>query len=126
MCILILNEDQQLVHCIDIGITYHDERRYQFELNSPNEILESLQPHWTIGIWAISAPYPGYECVVKDSELTILASFRWNRRKHWLLFLYQNGYCYLTSQEEQQEQEEQSTRLSHPVRLRRARKKSRI
>lgn len=43
-----------------------------------------------ISIYAVSAPYPGYECIVSpNAKLTIRTTpCNWDRRKYALLFLY--------------------------------------
>mmetsp|Transcript_20730 Transcript_20730/g.21383 ORF Transcript_20730/g.21383 Transcript_20730/m.21383 type:complete len:208 (+) Transcript_20730:3-626(+) len=99
VALLILDQQDNLIYNFHIGITYHEENEYNIEIIA-NNILLSLKEGWKIGIWAISAPYPGYECVVRNAKLIVTASFLWERRKNWILFLYDNKYQTLLNKSE--------------------------
>lgn len=86
-----MNSQRELKSSIDLGIAYHQVTTFDFETGA-HEIISQAEAGDELGIWAISAPYPGYECIVADATMTVHASFHWRRRVAMMLFLYQSGY----------------------------------
>jgi hypothetical protein len=95
--LLVLNQNNELKSALDLGITYHEERDIALDLSPPHEILQSLADGDQVGVWAISAPYGGYECVVTNAVMSVYGSFNWRRRANMMLFLYNYRYLSLTS-----------------------------
>ena len=76
----------------DLGIVYHENRVIELDLVQPNPILADLCEGDQVGVWAVSAPYGGYECVVSHVTMTLEGSFNWRRRADMMMFLYCYGY----------------------------------
>jgi hypothetical protein len=89
---MILDSGETLKASIDLGIVYHEDRALELDLVQPHPILNDLREGDLVGVWAISAPYGGYECVVSNVTMTLDASYNWRRRANMMMFLYYYGY----------------------------------
>lgn len=54
----------------DVGLTFHDLREFNYCIPADDSFPE-LKPGDIIELWAISAPYRGYQCIVQDATLSL-------------------------------------------------------
>lgn len=98
ICLFVLNQEGELKYQKNVGIVVHNEHPLSLDIDKTDIPHQNIEIGDRIGVWAISAPYGGYECFCKNASLTIGITRHWKRRKHFLMFLYHFGFQFLNGQ----------------------------
>ena len=102
MSIVLETADSELKREVCLFTAVHEPRETSvtLDMESSSELIDAIQVDDRVILYAVSAPYPGYQCIVEAGAALTLAvcPTNWDRRKYALLFLHHSGFQSLMGQ----------------------------